>query len=87
MRVGIIGAGFMGTTHLAGWAETNAQVVGLVVETVEEARPLAAQSGVKIYPDLAALLPGVDVVDICTPTHLHSDMVLQAAAAGKLDHL
>lgn len=83
MRVGIVGAGFMGTTHLAGWAETNAQVVGLVAETVEEARPLAAQSGVKIYPDLAALLPDVDVVDICTPTHLHSDMVLQAAAAGK----
>jgi predicted dehydrogenase len=29
------------------------------------------------------LLAGVDVVDICTPTHLHYEMVLQAAAAGK----
>ena len=29
----------------------------------------------------AALLDAVDVIDICTPTHLHHAMVLQAAAA------
>jgi predicted dehydrogenase len=29
------------------------------------------------------MLPDVDVVDICTPTHLHLEMTLQAAAAGK----
>ena len=32
---------------------------------------------------MAALLDDVDVIDICTPTHLHHEMVLQAAAAGK----
>jgi predicted dehydrogenase len=90
MRVGIAGVGFMGTTHAAGWAAAGGagfpkvEVVGLVAETMEEAGPLAAQiPGVRIYPDLAAMLPDVDVVDICTPTHLHCDMVLQAAAAGK----
>ncbi len=36
-----------------------------------------------MYPDYAALLNDVDVIDICTPTHLHYEMVLQAAAAGK----
>ncbi|HLE14421.1 MAG TPA: Gfo/Idh/MocA family oxidoreductase, partial [Anaerolineales bacterium] len=83
MRVGIVGVGFMGTTHAAGWEETGAQLAGMAAETVEAAQQLAGQYEVKNYPDLAAMLPDVDVVDICTPTHLHLEMVLQAAAAGK----
>ncbi len=83
MRVGIIGVGFMGSTHAAGWAATDAELVGCVAETVDEARPLAEQCGLKIYRDLAAMLEDVDVVDICTPTHLHAQMIQQAAAAGK----
>ncbi len=83
MKVGIIGAGFMGTVHAAAWAETPAQIVGVVAETAQEAQPLAQQYHARVYPDLALLLPDVDVVDICAPTHLHHPMVLQAAAAGK----
>jgi predicted dehydrogenase len=83
MRVGIVGVGFMGSTHAAGWAETGAEMVGCVAETIDEARPLAEQCGIKIYSEVAALLSDVDVVDICTPTHLHMQMILQAAAAGK----
>ena len=83
MRVGIVGVGFMGVTHAAAWAETEAQIGGFMAETTAEARPLADQYGVKIYPDLADLLDQVDVVDLCTPTQLHHPMVLQAAAAGK----
>jgi predicted dehydrogenase len=29
------------------------------------------------------MLPDVDIVDICSPTHLHHEMALKAAAAGK----
>jgi predicted dehydrogenase len=83
MKIGIVGAGFMGVTHAAAWAETEAQIAGFVAETADEARPLAEQYGAKIYPDLASLLEQVDVVDLCTPTHQHHPMVLQAAAAGK----
>ena len=83
MKVGIVGVGFMGATHAAGWAETDAQIAGFVAETADEARPLAGQYGVKIYPNLAAMLDQVEVVDLCTPTHLHHEMVLQTAAAGK----
>ncbi len=83
MRVGLVGAGFMGVTHAAGWAETGADFVGIVAETTAEATALAKQYNLKIYPDLASMLPDVDVVDICTPTHLHHEMTLQAAAAKK----
>lgn len=83
MRVGIVGTGFMGTTHAAGWAETGATIAGFAAETTESAEPLAADYDAKVYADLETMLEDVDVVDICTPTHLHRDMVLQAAAAGK----
>ncbi len=83
MRVGLVGAGFMGVTHAAGWAETDAEFVGIVAETTAEATALAKQYSLKIYPDLASMLPDVGVVDICTPTHLHHQMTLQAAAAKK----
>ena len=83
MKVGLVGAGFMGVTHAAGWAETGAEFVGIVAETTAEATVLAKQYNLKIYPDLASMLPDVDVVDICTPTHLHHEMTLQAAAAKK----
>jgi len=83
MRVAILGAGFMGSTHAAAWRETPAELVGIVAETEDQAAPLAQQVGARIFPNLAEVLPLVDVVDVCTPTHLHASMVLQAAAAGK----
>lgn len=83
MKVGIVGVGFMGTTHAAGWAATDAQIVGFCAETTDEAKAIAQQYRARIYPDLTSLLNEVDVIDICTPTHLHYEMVLQAAHAGK----
>ncbi len=83
MKVGIVGVGFMGTTHAAAWAETDARLTGFAAETTDEAQRLAAQYGARVFPDLKALLGAVDVVDICAPTYLHYEMVLAAAAAGK----
>ncbi len=83
MRIGIVGAGFMGSMHAAGWAETPAQMVGIAAETCSECEPLAGIYNLEIFPDLEALLPHVDVVDVCTPTHLHAAMIIQAAEAGK----
>jgi predicted dehydrogenase len=83
MKVGIVGVGFMGTTHAAGWAETPAKIAGFTAETNEEASSMAQQYGAEVYPSLEAMLPHVDVVDICSPTHLHCEMALEAAEAGK----
>jgi len=83
MRVGIVGVGSMGSIHAAGWAETPAKIAGFLHRTEAGARPLADQYGGQVYADLDALLADVDVVDICTPTHLHHEMVLKAAEAGR----
>jgi predicted dehydrogenase len=83
MKVGIVGVGFMGTTHAAGWAETPATIVGFTAETSRDADVLAKRYNAKVYRSLDEMLPDVDVVDICSPTHLHHEMALKAAAAGK----
>jgi predicted dehydrogenase len=83
MKVGIAGVGFMGTTHAAGWAATAAHIVGFCAETMDESLSIAQHYHAPVYPDFQALLNDVDVIDICTPTHLHYEMVMQAARAGK----
>lgn len=83
MKVGIVGVGFMGTTHAVGWADTPATIIGFTAETSREADNLAKRYNAKVYPSLDEMLPDVDVVDICSPTHLHHEMALKAAGAGK----
>lgn len=88
MRVGIVGAGSMGKTHSAGWhyvesLRTGAQLVGIMGRTRTGSSALAAQVGCAVYDRYEDLLADVDIVDVCTPTNLHRDLVLQAAAAGK----
>ncbi len=82
-KVGILGAGSMGMTHAAGWAQTPAHFVGVHALDAERAAAMVAQHGGHTYDSLDALLADVDLIDICTPTHLHHEMVLQAVAAGK----
>src|ERR1041385_833708 len=83
MKVGIVGAGFMGSTHAQGWAATPAEIVGFTAETQGEAGILAKQYNAKVYSSLDEMLADVDVLDICSPTHLHYEMALKAATAGK----
>lgn len=84
MKVGIIGAGFMGATHALGWAQTEATIAGFLAKPGEAAaEEIARQYQTKIFSSLDAMLANVDIVDICTPTHLHYDMGLKAAAAKK----
>jgi predicted dehydrogenase len=73
----------MGTTHATGWTQTPAEIVGFTAETQQEAGIISRQYNTKVYPSLEEMLPNVDVVDLCSPTHLHYEMALEAAAAGK----
>jgi predicted dehydrogenase len=83
MRVGIIGLGFMGSIHASAWQNTPAKVVGLVSQDPSANAKIASQTGATVYDSLEAMLPHVDVVDVCTPTHLHYEMVLEAISAHK----
>ncbi|GGJ43048.1 Gfo/Idh/MocA family protein [Deinococcus roseus] len=82
MRVGIIGSGTMGLTHLQAWKNLGVEVV-MHSQDQAHALHLAQQHGISTILTLESLFDHVDIVDICTPTETHKDLTLQAARAGK----
>lgn len=83
MKVGIIGAGTMGNAHAKGWQKSGAEFVGVSAKNKESAKQLAETYGIKAYDDHQDLLEAVDIIDLCVPSDLHKDMVLEAARAKK----
>lgn len=83
MNIGIIGTGFMGTTHAGAWAKAGAHIAGFLADPPSEATAIARQYGTKACFNLGELIGLADVVDICSPTHLHAEMAIRAAQAGK----
>jgi len=82
-RIGIVGAGLTGTMHAERWGQLPVQLAGFYIRAPEHAQAGAARFGGRGFSNLEALLAEVDVVDVCTPTPAHKDVVLAAAAAGK----
>ncbi len=83
MRVAIVGTGSMGGVHAKAWSQTEAHLGAFVGKPGREGAALASSYGVPFATDLETVLPAVDLVDICTPTHLHAEFTLRAARAGK----
>ena len=83
-RLGLIGAGRMGRTHLRALEGSPTVAVAAVVEPVAAARSAIAETGRAVFEDVAQLLDagGVDGVLIAAPSDLHLAMVEQVAAAG-----
>ncbi|MCV6595175.1 MAG: Gfo/Idh/MocA family oxidoreductase [Silicimonas sp.] len=83
-RVAIIGAG-IGREHLAGYEALPERfdVVTICDLDLDRARDIAGDR--PVTDDFAALLadPGIDVIDICLPPHLHFGMAMRALEAGK----
>lgn len=79
----IVGSGFMGGVHAEAWSHTPARLVAFVGKPGAHSEALAGQYGARFATDLDAVLAEVDIVDICTPTHLHPELTLRAAAAGR----
>jgi predicted dehydrogenase len=82
LRVGIVGTGSMGSAHAAAWAHTPATIAGYVTRSADRAAGLVGRYGGRLYPELEAMLAEIDVLDVCSPTHLHHQATLKAAQAG-----
>jgi predicted dehydrogenase len=83
VRVGLVGAGFMGEAHAAAWRSLGVQSLAVHDDLPAAAQRLAGQFNASVAASLDDLLAGCDVVDVCTPTHVHSDVVRAAAAARR----
>lgn len=84
LRIGVIGAGVMGTNHgrvLAGLP--GVKLVG-IVDPMPEHRDRAIELiGCKTFATLdELLLAGVDAVTIAAPTHLHHEVALTCIGRG-----
>jgi len=83
-RVGIIGAGGVGKTHLRAWA-TN----GITPTAIADANPellaavIAGYGGQPYAGGVDLIASGsVDIVSICTPPAFHADLAVAALDAG-----
>lgn len=80
LRAGIIGTGGISRAHAPGWIEAGAELHAF---SLEGAGAFAEKFGATVHEDLDDLLEAVDVVDICTPTPSHPEIVHQALDAGR----
>jgi UDP-N-acetylglucosamine 3-dehydrogenase len=86
VRVGVVGAGFMGKTHGAAYARIpGVEVAAIVDGDLGRAKQLSAEVGGVALSDLASLYtdPGIDVIDVCLPTPLHPQTATRSLQAGK----
>lgn len=90
VKVGIVGAGLVFTSHLKGYlSHPQAEVVAICDLDTERAGQFAETYQIpQVYASFEEMLHQADMntVDVATPTFLHAPMSLQAAEAGKHVH-
>lgn len=87
VNVGIIGLGRIGRIHLENLCTRieGVRVVGAMNPSAQ-GRAYAERFNVPVVtanPDELIHHAGIDAILVCTPTSLHADYIMQAAAAGK----
>lgn len=86
IRLGLIGLGYVGKTHLRSCLKLDSVTLVAVSDVSKKALKLAQKMGVKkTYTDYKRLLDdkSIDAVIIALPTHLHLPCAKEAAEAGK----
>jgi predicted dehydrogenase len=95
VNIAVIGAQFMGKAHSHAWSVASKffdlpyePVLKTVItaDTPEYTEAFAKRWGYRQFGGdwrKAVADPEIDVIDVCTPTYLHKEIVLAAAEAGK----
>jgi len=82
LKVGLIGCGIMGAAHAEAWMRLSecVQLVSVADKNTERAKQKVAGSGARVYAGADEMLKNeaLDVVDICTPTAMHTPFILKA---------
>jgi len=89
VRLGMVGARFAAHLHLNNYEKLRGpklEIVGIASQNEKSAAQTAREFKIpSVYADYRRMLErkDVDAVDLCVPTHLHEEMILLAAEAGK----
>jgi predicted dehydrogenase len=85
LKVAIIGGGGISSSHHDSWAVLDTVELVGVVDVVPKTRERrAAEWGIPAYATLEELVnnAGVDIIDICTPEHVHFELCKQGYELG-----
>ena len=85
IKVGLVGIGGMGGVHYDAYKNIQgADVVAVADVRVDMAKEKCKGDNVKIYASLDELLKceNVDMIDICSPSYMHTAMAERALLAG-----
>lgn len=88
VRIGLVGSGFAAELHMQGYQKVygvNVEVMAVCSLNKDVCEFAKKHRIPTIYRDYRDILSDrdVDVIDICTPTVFHAQMVLEAVEAGK----
>jgi UDP-N-acetylglucosamine 3-dehydrogenase len=86
IRIGILGAGAMGTVHAAAYGDmADVEVVGVFARDPERARTAAELCKAEPFLEATTLIrhPSLDAIDVCLPRAIHRDFVVEALDRGK----
>jgi len=90
LRVGVVGAGWIGQVHGRAWRanSSRARIVAVADTSPERAEGLSRETAggtARLYTDLQGILadPEVEAIDLCLPHNLHRDAVVAALGAGR----
>jgi len=87
IRLGIIGTGQIGKSHIQGYREiSDAEIVAVADIREDEAQRVAKEHGIPhVYTDYHEILKrdDIDAVDVCLHNRLHAPVTVDALKAGK----
>jgi predicted dehydrogenase len=86
MRIGILGAGWAGSTHAEAYVTMpDVEIAGIVGRREARVHELAEGLNVSGFTDPRRILDDetVDAVDVCYPTFIHREYVIAALERGK----
>ena len=85
IRVALVGTGGMGKVHYANYQHLPEYEVVAVCDSAPASVKLAEEWNLPHFNGISEMLGAVDadLVDICTPTFLHHDMVMESLSHGK----
>src|SRR3954453_23674890 len=84
LRVGIVGCGGIGRTHLNAYRANGISPTALVEPNPTALAAAGAEYGGTPYPDYRAMFAAtqLDAISICTPPAAHHEIAIAAAEAG-----
>ena len=88
LKVGIIGTGIIGKSHVRGYQsmQNDVEIVAVADINAAEAQRVAQEHGIRhVFSDYHELLniDEIDSVDVCLPNFLHAPVTIAALEAGK----